>query len=380
MKNNNKKYWWLLFIFNSLFLPRRNFSFPQKMIVNVAVTDLRAKPQKNDQNLKLPASDLDNPLQITQLLQGEHIIAHEKYIDEFGVSWIKINTLQQASFWEPVQWHGYPGWIQKDHASLVTDFPSHNLVVYQPTADIFDQSYQKRISLSIGTRLLGIKKIDDYWQIVLPDHSIALIKENDIYYINPIVQETEKQLRKSIIATAKKFLGSYYSWGARSWQNKDLSISNVDCSALVGLSFLAHGLQIPRMSHEQWLSCHQIEQGKDLQPGDLVFFTTITKQSTRMDHVMIYIDDNLLLEATFADEHKIRIIPFNQRLGKRPELLHSGDIVVDGIDVFQIFFGTFLHDHKLISTLRNNALTTEYDLDYLTKKNNLEDLNQNRFH
>lgn len=353
--------------------------YHQQRIITVPVADLRAKPEANPINLKLPTSDILNPLQITQLLCGEHICAHEEFMDAWGTNWLRVNTLQQEYYYDPLQWHGYPGWVQEDQTILVQSYPQHNLVVNQQHANICDEDHHIIATLSIGTRLCGEKQ-EDLWQITLPNNTTAFIKNSDVYYLKPIVDETAPYLRQSIVSKALEFVGYFYSWGGRSSQNEDLSISSVDCSALVGLSFLAHGLQLPRMSHEQWLRSEKIDNGAHLQPGDLVFFTTLTKQATRMDHVMLYIADNMLLEATYADEHTSRIISFDQRLGQRPEALNSGDIVEVGENIFQIYFGTFLNNPELIQTLRNHALRTEYEVEFMNKKNIFNDLNYLRFH
>ncbi len=354
--------------------------YPKKLIITVPVADLRAKPQANSIDLQLPTSDIDNSLQISQILLGEHILAHQEIVDQAGVCWLRINTLQQEYYYEPLLWHGYPGWIQKNQTKSVNLYPHHNLVTCKHNATIFNKEQIIVNRLSIGTRLCGItKKCDSLWQILLPDNTIAYINDSDVYYLDPTVQESTERLRASIVATAKTFLDFWYSWGGRSTQNNG-HISSVDCSALVGLSFLSNGLQLPRMSHEQWMQSYKIQDGADLQPGDLIFLTTLTKQATRMDHVMLYAGPNLLLEATYAGERKTRFIHFDQRLGKRPELLQSGDIVEIEHDIFQIYFGTFLHDQEQIQTLRNHALRTEYDPTFINKKNFFEDLNYLRFH
>lgn len=342
--------------------------FPKKMIVTSCVADLRYQPKANDRELKLPTSDQTNPLQITQLLLGEHVVAHQEFMDENKILWLKVSALQQQFYHIPDGWHGYPGWIQAKDVIEVEKFPSYNIVVNQYTADIFDEKNQAICTVSIGTRLHGEKINSDTWKVFLPNGQKGFLHDGDVYFMNPTVQESIEDLRNSIAKTSLKFLGDFYSWGGRSAQN-DQFISSVDCSGLVGLSFLAHGLQLPRMSHEQFLHSQKIDFCSELQTGDLIFFVSITKHFTRMDHVMLYLGNSLLedkkicgqiIEATPAQNHVVRIVSFQDRMGTECNQITSGDIADDQGYKFYVYFGSFLHDASMIQKLRNDALNHEY--------------------
>ncbi len=335
--------------------------FSQNLIVTSSVADLRAEPIANAPDLKLPTNDLTNPLQITQLLLNEHAIAQEEYVDQNNQKWFKINALQQEFSSPDHTWQGYPGWIAAQDVMHTESFSPINLVVKNMHATAFNIDQKPIGILSIGTRLFGEKISKDFWQIFLPTGKIIFIKNDDLYFIDKTIQESPEKLRMSIIATAAKFVGDWYSWGGRSAQDEQINISSVDCSALIQLSFLAHGLQIPRMSHEQFLRSNKIIDCTSLQPGDLIFFSSITKHSTRMDHVMLYLGDDKLLEATFADNHKVRIVSFKERMGQICQGTQSEHIVIDNDDEFFVFFGSFLHDKTMIQRLRDDALKTHYE-------------------
>lgn len=357
-------YFFALFCCSFTFFPLPEQSkYPQKMILNIAVADLRAQPETNHVTTKLPTSDLTNPLQITQLLLGEHMVAHEEFIDKHTIKWLKISALQQERFDDFLNWHGYPGWIQAHQAIHVDDFPSYTITIKTMMADIFDEEDNVIDTLSIGTRLQGLQITDSLWQITLPNNQIAYIHHDDIYEITDHVYESEQQIRGNVIETALKFLGSFYSWGGRSAQYQNF-ISSVDCSALINLSFHAHGLQIPRMSHEQFLESEKIEFAKDLQPGDLIFFSSATKHINRMNHVMMYIGNEQILEATFADDHVVRIISFKDRMNQDRILMQSGDRIQDEQDEYQVYFGTFLYNKAYIQNLRNEELKQTYSDDF----------------
>ncbi len=337
-----------------------NAQFPKKLIVTSSVANLRAEPMENDPDLKIPTNDRTNPLQITQLLLNEQAIAQEEHIDQNNEKWFKVNVLQQEFCPSDQNWQGYPGWIIAKNVMITESFPSTNLVVKNMQANGFDLNQKITHTLSIGTRLFGEKISENCWKIFLPNGEIIYMKNDDLYVIDSKVNESSEELALSIIATAAKFVGDWYSWGGRSAQNENMPISSVDCSALIQLSFLAHGLQIPRMSHEQFLRSNKIIDCTNLQPGDLIFFSSITKHSTRMDHVMLYLGDDKLLEATFADNHKVRIVSFKERMGQICHGTKSENIVIDNDDEFFVFFGSFLNDTEMIQRLRDDALKTNY--------------------
>ncbi len=341
-------------------------TYPQKRIVSVPVANLLFETQAPLADVQLPTSDLTNPLQITQLLMGEYIIAHEEKLDENNNVWLKVNAIQQEKFIGPSGWLGYPGWLRKDQTKEVAAFPVYNIVVKAMLANILDPDGNIVQTVSIGTRFTGTQINDILWQIILSDQTTGYIKNTDIYELVPTVQESVQELRDGIIATSKEFLGNWYSWGGRSAQSELFgNISSVDCSALINLSFLAHGLQIPRMSKEQFLSSTVIKLGKDLQPGDLIFYASVFKNPNyknpfQIDHIMMYLGNNLLIESTIADDQKVRITACDQRIGKPNEQIEAGEIIKYDGEEYYVYFSTFFNDLASLQKLRDDALNNEY--------------------
>lgn len=342
--------------------------YPQKRIVSVPVADLRFEPQEISSDVQLPTSDLTNPLQITQLLLGEYIVAYEEYTDKNNCIWLKSHAMQQEKFVGPCGWLGYPGWIKADQTIEVATYPAYNIVVRSMTTNLTDIDGNISHTVSVGTRFQGIKINENVWKVTLPNQTTAYIKNEEIYEIVPTIQESIDGLRVSIINKAKEFVGNWYSWGGRSAQSKLFgNISSVDCSALVNLSFLAHGLQLPRMSKEQFLTSCEIKSGADLQPGDLIFYASvfknpIHKNPLQIDHIMIYLGDNKLLEATFADERKIRTTDCDTRIGKACHQIKSGEIIKYLGEEYFVYFGTFFNNIGTIQKLRDEALKNEYGI------------------
>jgi len=95
-------------------------------------------------------------------------------------------------------------------------------------------------------------------------------------------------LRAELVKTARSFLGVAYRWGGTDCEN------GFDCSGLTMVCYRLNGLNLPRVSRNQFKSGRWIPKSK-LQPGDLVFFAT--NGGKRVSHVGMYIGDNRFIHA-----------------------------------------------------------------------------------
>lgn len=86
-------------------------------------------------------------------------------------------------------------------------------------------------------------------------------------------------LRRQLILTARRFIGTPYRWGGESARN------GFDCSGLTMTVYRLNGLQLPRNSRAQFDAGSAISKD-ELQMGDLVFFAT--GRRGRVSHVGIY--------------------------------------------------------------------------------------------
>ena len=99
---------------------------------------------------------------------------------------------------------------------------------------------------------------------------------------------TQKSKSTSLIHTAKTFLGTRYSYGAR-------STKATDCSGFTQQVFKKHHKNIPRTSRLQSTIGKHIPK-KDLRPGDLVFFSS--KNTRFVTHVGIYLGNHKFIHAS----------------------------------------------------------------------------------
>lgn len=120
-------------------------------------------------------------------------------------------------------------------------------------------------------------------------------KIDDFFVVGkkPVAKDTSNRLRENIVITARRFLGTKYRWGGSSekW--------GVDCSGLTWVVFREHGIELPRNASQQFRSGKAVAK-KDLQKGDLVFFSSGRRKYA--SHVGIYSGDGQFIHASITDK------------------------------------------------------------------------------
>lgn len=95
-------------------------------------------------------------------------------------------------------------------------------------------------------------------------------------------------VRGELVRTAHSFIGVPYQWGGTSEQ------TGFDCSGLTMVVYRQNGLNLPRVSRNQFQAGRRIHQSS-LQEGDLVFFAT--RRPGQVSHVGIYIGGGRFIHA-----------------------------------------------------------------------------------
>jgi cell wall-associated NlpC family hydrolase len=106
------------------------------------------------------------------------------------------------------------------------------------------------------------------------------------------------------ISFATGEVGKPYVWGAT-------GPSTYDCSGLILRAFQAAGVNLPRVSREQFYAGGQVPV-QQAQPGDLLFYATDPTDPTTIHHVMLYMGDGQMVEAPYSGESvRVRPVPWN---------------------------------------------------------------------
>jgi len=118
---------------------------------------------------------------------------------------------------------------------------------------------------------------------------------HEYYLISPHDYAAVKQskygrsyLRNEIVETARRFIGLPYQWSGSSPDH------GFDCSGLTMAVYRINGLNLPRISKEQYSVGIPIKKA-ELKSGDLVFFAT--SRGKKVSHVGIYTGDNKFIHA-----------------------------------------------------------------------------------
>ncbi len=278
---------------------------PHRARVSVPVADLRKEPVP-------PQRTLDHdPLEESQLLYGELV---EVMGEREG--WVRVATLEQLEWTHHGRWEGYPGWMQKSTLVPTPDGWEPNLRVITKLGKVRlapREDASLKYDLSIGSMLNGVRE-GDWWKIHLLDGSTGWIRDKEVRRIEGQEQADTSIVRQKIVETARLFLGDPYYWGGRSAHHPQASAppyTAVDCSGLVGLTYQANGLNIPRDAHEQWMKAKPIARGK-LRPGDFVFLSD-PNHPKRITHVMLYTGEGRVIEGPGTGQY-VREMDLEKRL------------------------------------------------------------------
>ncbi|WP_116247899.1 C40 family peptidase [Nocardiopsis sp. FIRDI 009] len=95
---------------------------------------------------------------------------------------------------------------------------------------------------------------------------------------------------EEVIAHAESQIGVPYVWGGETPEG------GFDCSGLLQWAFRQAGVEIPRVTHDQWNAGERVDF-EDAQRGDLLFWRSDPTAPDYISHVAIYLGDGMMLEA-----------------------------------------------------------------------------------
>jgi cell wall-associated NlpC family hydrolase len=180
-------------------------------------------------------------------------------------AWARIAVLDQPSHKDP---RGYPGWVPS--AELAKPFgPADTVTVTARSVRLLGRE------ISFGTHLPALRRDAASVEVATPWGRATV----PAAAVAPLTGE-------SVVATARRLLGTRYLWGGG-------SAGAYDCSGLVYEVFQTHGIVPPRDADDQfaWPRGRPVAPSA-LRPGDLVFYGR-----SYVHHVAIYAGGGMIVEA-----------------------------------------------------------------------------------
>lgn len=152
------------------------------------------------------------------------------------------------------------------------------------------------LTVPFETRLAVISDDSRWAKVSLPDERTAWVQTGDLEFGRKPMTIPE------MLEFSKRFLGLPYTWGGA-------SSYGYDCSGLTQMLERQRGVLMPRDAQPQadW-SGNQPVEGKDLQPGDLLYFGSSDKHIT---HTGMYLGDGKFINATTYQTPMVRIDDLN---------------------------------------------------------------------
>lgn len=118
------------------------------------------------------------------------------------------------------------------------------------------------------------------------------------------------QLADSILSHGLSLVGTRYRFGGSSAK------SGFDCSGFIGYLFKEEaGLQLPRSTREMINIDAPLVERDELEPGDLVFFSTNGRG--RVSHAGIYLGDDQFIHSASRRSGGVRVDSLDDRYWKR---------------------------------------------------------------
>ncbi|WP_214368389.1 C40 family peptidase [Pseudonocardia sp. H11422] len=109
---------------------------------------------------------------------------------------------------------------------------------------------------------------------------------------------------RTAISFALREVGKPYVWGGT-------GPSTYDCSGLMLRAFQAAGIELPRVSRDQFNSGGHVPIDQ-AQPGDLLFYATDPSDPSTIHHVTLYMGDGQMVEAPYSGESvRVQPVPWN---------------------------------------------------------------------
>ena len=139
----------------------------------------------------------------------------------------------------------------------------------------------------------GTERRPGWVQVFLPSGKECWARAYDVMDFQEWVR-TREATRESLIATARRLLGTPYMWGGA-------SIKHFDCSGFTQFVYRQCGIVLPRNAREQIFTGEEVPYDfSKMLPGDLLFYGTPATANRRMvvAHVAMYYGEGKIIHSS----------------------------------------------------------------------------------
>jgi len=264
-------------------LPSKSLNGLEYGLANLSVCNNRSAPQNSAE--MLTQMILGTPLQVLKKVGGYYLVktpdGYLSYTDGTAVSLINKDDFEQ--------------WKKSKRIIFTEDF-GHAFSKANVTS--------MRVSdLVKGNILQVLAEEKSYYKVVFPDKRTGYVKKTAAKSFSEWEKNTNPNA-DAILETAKTLIGVPYLWGGT-------SIKGVDCSGFTKTSYFLNGIIIPRDASQQALAGSAVDVLdsdsisvekclKNLQPGDLLFFSAAKRRGVnggRVSHTAIYMGKGEFIQA-----------------------------------------------------------------------------------
>jgi len=254
---------------------------------NMRADDLSEEQRRNAATIIAVARDLDAPprawLVALATAMQESTLRNINYGDRDS-----LGLFQQR----PSQGWGTP--------AQVTD-PVHSTTMF--IERLLDIPGWEQLPVTVAAQTVQRSAFPDAyakWERLATDLVQKLADVADPTGCGPGAATLPEGVARTAISFALDEVGKPYVWGAA-------GPNTYDCSGLMLRAFQAAGINLPRVSRQQFYAGGHLPV-EQAQPGDLLFYATDPNDPSTIHHVMLYMGDGQMVEAPYSGE-SVRVQP-----------------------------------------------------------------------
>ena len=218
----------------------------------------------------------------------------------------ELTVLSVVDEWCEVTYQGLQGYVKADYVSV------NGIPLVDPrgiiTGDCVNVRSMASTDGSVLTKvyagdLVDLLDMENGWSVVSINGQLGYIRSDFLRVYDGV---SGSGLGADIVTTAKKYLGTRYSYGGASSRG-------FDCSGFTMYIYDQFGYNLPHSATSQWQSSTGTTVARsDLQPGDLVFFCDPSRSNGKAcSHVGIYVGDGDFIHAS-SGSNAVRISSLNE--------------------------------------------------------------------